>query len=355
MKSIRYSVLFLVGVIVFGTGSLFAYDRTQTFEFEGIQSIDVKTVCGGLEIVPGDNSQFVVVLENRLDHPEQLEPQVEVSRGRLSIEEDFSGRSVRGGTQWTVYVPESADLRSVEFSTASGGFALEGVDVNHVETDIASGGVSIRSVKAKELDLSTASGAIEIEDSKVDMVDAQSASGGVSAENVMSEELHLSTASGTVTIRLCHADYLKASSASGRVEVSSVSGAEMDLSNASGRIRAKDCDIEESVEMSCASGDVRAQLARLPSDFLRASAVNGDVMLEVTDFGEDFTMTLTKRTDRGRIKCPFDYTDKETIRLNRWDDHLTNRYLVQRGRGGPDIELSTATGTIRIDTDTRGR
>ena len=334
MKSIRYSLLWLVGVMVFSTGLLFAYDRTQTFEFEDIQSIDVKTVCGGLEIVPGDKSQFVVILENRLDHPEQLDPQVEASRGRLSIEEDFSGRRVRGGTQWTVYVPRSADLRSVEFSTASGGFTLDGVNVNYVETDIASGGVSIRSVKAKELDLSTASGAIEIEDSEIDVVEARSASGGVAAENVKSEELHLSTASGTATIELCRADYLKASSASGRVEVRSVSGTEMDLSNASGRIRVKDCDIEESIEMSCASGDVT---------------------LEVTDFGEDFTLTLTKRTDRGRIKCPFDYTDKETVRLNRWDDHLTDRYLVRRGTGGPDIELSTSSGTIRVDTDIRGR
>ena len=334
-------------------GSALADDRIETFEFEDIHSIDVSTVCGGLEIVPGEKDQFVVVVENRLDDPKQLKRRVEASRGRLLIDEDFLGRTVRGGTQWTIYVPESAELRSIEFSTASGGIVLEEVDVGYVETDIASGGVKIGSVKAREFDLSTASGGITIEDCQVDLVDAQSASGRVSAENVQAEELELSTASGKVTIDLCHADRIKASSASGRVKVSSVSGKEMDLSAASGRILAEDCDIDESAEMSCASGDVRVYLPRLPSDYLNASTASGDVLLEVADFGENFFMTLTKRADRGRIKCPFKYTDQETIRLHRGDRYLTDRYFVERGTGGPDIEVSTASGTIRIDTDGR--
>jgi len=28
---------------------------------------------------------------------------------------------------------------------------------------------------------------------------------------------------------------------------------------------------------------------------------------------------------------------------------------VERGTGGPEIELSTASGTIRVDTDAKGR
>jgi hypothetical protein len=43
------------------------------------------------------------------------------------------------------------------------------------------------------------------------------------------------------------------------------------------------------------------------------------------------------------------------LRLNRGDHYLTDRYLVERGKEGPEVELSTASGTIRVDTDTKGR
>ncbi len=355
MRSAMRFLSVLLAAIAFMSGAVFGYDRTETFEFDDIQSIDVKTVCGGLEIVPGDQDRFVVVAENRLDDPRQFKRRVESSRGRLLIDEDFLGRTVRGGTHWTIYVPKTANLESVEFSTASGGFTLEEVDVAYVETDIASGGVSINSVQAKEFDLSTASGSVELNDCKVDLIDAQSASGRVSARNVQAQRLELSTASGKVAIDLCQADRIKASSASGRVEVTSVTAKEMDLSTASGRIVVEDCDIDESAEMSCASGDVRADLSRLPSDLLHASTASGDVLLEVPDFGENFSMTLMKRADKGRIRCPFDYTDKETVRLHRGDRYLTDRYFVERGKGGPDIELSTASGTVKIETDNKGR
>lgn len=353
MKSAYLYFLVACAALLLVFGSPLADDRIETFEFDDVQSIDVKTVCGGLEIVPGHKDQFVVVLENRLDDPRQFKRRVESSRGRLLIDEDFLGRTVRGGTQWTIYVPKTAKLESVEFSTASGGFTLERVNVGYVETDIASGGVFVGSVEAQELDLSTASGSIELDDCKVDLIDAQSASGRVSARNVQAQRLELSTASGKVAIDLCQANRIKASSASGRVEVTSVTAKEMDLSTASGRIVVEDCDIDESAEMSCASGDVRADLPRLPSDLLHASAASGDVLLEVPDFGENFSMTLMKRADRGRIKCPFDFTDKETFRLNRGDRYLTDRYFVERGEGGPDIELSTASGTIKIETKSR--
>jgi F0F1-type ATP synthase epsilon subunit len=346
----------LVGTIVISLvcGSVIAGDRTETFEFENVNSIDIKTVSGSVSILPGDEGLVIVVLENDLDDPEQLEAEVEVSRGRLFIEEDFVGRNVRGSTYWTIYVPESAELKSVDFSAASGGFALEEVNVNVIETDIASGSVEIHSVEAKEFDLSTASGTIEVEKCEVDMVDAESASGGVFARDVGAEKLELSTASGRVEIESCKADYVKASSASGKVELSSVTADEANLSTASGRIVVYDCDVKEWAEMSCASGDVRVDLANLPSDYLHASTASGDVLLDVPQFGDNFYMTLTKREDKGKIRCPFDYTDRETFRVRHGDRYRMERYLVQRGTGGPEIELSTFSGTIRIKTETKG-
>jgi hypothetical protein len=355
MKSVCRYLLILSAVALLAHGSLFASERTETFEFDAIRSIDVKTVCGGLEIVPGEESQFVVVVENRLDDPRLFKRKVEAKRERLLIDEDFLGRTVHGGTHWTIYVPKSAELESVEFSTASGGFTLDGVDADLVETHIASGSVYINDVHAQELDLSTASGSIEIENCQADKIHAESASGNVEARNVQAEKLALSTASGSVRIRGSQAQRIKAGSASGEVRISSTDGKEIDLSSASGSVRMEDCRVDQSVEMSCASGDIQARLPRLPSDLLHVSTGSGNLLLEVTDFGRNFTMTLTKRADRGRIRCPFEYSDRETLRLNQGDDYLTDRYVVQRGSGGPEVELSTGSGTILLDTDTKGR
>lgn len=347
----------LVGIIVmsFVFGSVFADDRTETFEFEDVHSLNIETVSGEVSILPGDESKFVVVLENDLDDPEQLDPEVEVHRGELYVEEHFIGKNVNGAIYWTIYVPKSAELRSIGFSTASGDFVLEDVDAKSVETETASGRVSVTSVTAKELNLSTASGAIVLEDCKADIVEAESASGRIKAKSICAGEIELSTASGKIVAEDCEADYIKTSSASGRTSASSLAGKEIKLSSASGRIVAEDCDIEQLADVSSASGDVRVYLPHLPSDHLYASTASGDVFLEVPQFGENFSMSLTKRADRGRIKCPFEYTKEETIRLNERDRYLTDRYLVERGKGGPDIELSTASGTITIETDTKGR
>ena len=254
-----------------------------------------------------------------------------------------------------MYLPKSAELRLVECNTASGDMLFEKFHTDFLETESASGEVSANSLTAKEFELSTASGDIELDDCKVDFVKANTASGRITTRSVEAEELDLSTASGRIVMEDCQAKIIETSSASGRISAGAVTAEEVELSTASGRIILEDSDIQELAEASCASGDVEIHLAHLPSRRLEASSASGDVDLEVPQFGDNFTMVLTKRADRGRIKCPFEYTDKETFRLNRNDDYLMDRYLVQRGEDGPEIELSTASGTIRIETETKGR
>ena len=356
MKPVQDCLLLVLVVTAFVFGSAIADDRIETFTFEGIHSITIETVSGDIRITPGEGDKLIVELINDLDDPELLDPELEAEEGELSIEENFTGnRRVRGKTHWTVYLPKSAELRLIECSTASGDMLFEGFDVDFIETESASGEVSINSLTAKELELSTASGAIMLEDCKVDFVEANTASGRITASSVRAKEIDLSTASGKIVVEDCQAKTIETSSASGKISVGSVSTEELELSTASGRIIVEDSDIEELVEASCASGNVEIYLSRLPSKHLRASSASGDVDLEVSQFGDNFTMTLTKRADRGKIKCPFKYTEKETIRLHRHDRYLTDRYLVQRGEGGPEIKLSTASGTIRVKTQTKGR
>jgi lia operon protein LiaG len=345
-----FAFLFLAMLSVVAT----AYERIETYTFEDVHSIDVQTVSGNIMIMPGHQSKVMVELINDLDDPEQLDPEVKAKHGELFIEENFHGRNIRGETHWTIYLPEDIELRSVECSNASGEIILERFKADYIETESASGRISVDSLEAKEIEISTASGAIIIEDCQADEIDAESASGRVSVYSVRAEELSLSTASGKITLEDCKADFVKAGSASGKISFDSIEAIEVDLSNASGKIVLEKGEIERFADVSSASGDVEIYLARLPSEQIDASTASGDLVLNVPEFGKNFTMTLVKRADRGRIKCPFDYTHKETIRLHRYDDYLTDRFLVEKGSGGPEIQLSTASGSIKVKTDREG-
>jgi len=68
------------------------------------------------------------------------------------------------------------------------------------------------------------------------------------------------------------------------------------------------------------------------------------VTLGVKDFGDDFTLILIKRKDKGRISCPFDFTEEDEF----WDHHEYERKVVKRGSGGPTIELRTASGKVTV-------
>jgi len=355
MKSGYGCLLAGLVVMIFICGNVIADERMETFTFEDIHSINIETVSGSIRICPGDKTKLVVELINDLEEPDMLDPELESDYGKLFIEENFIGRNVRGETSWTVYLPKNSSLRTVECSNASGQISLEEFETNFIETESASGKTSVNSVKAKELDLSTASGAIIIEDCEANVIEAESASGRISANSIHAEEIDLSTASGRISVEDCEADFIKTNSASGKILFDSVDAKELELFNASGKIIVEDGKIDELGRMSSASGDVELYLPNLPSRRLEASSASADVILNVPQFGENFSMTLMKRADRGKIKCPFEYTEKETIRLHKHDRYLSDRYLVQRGKGGPEIKLSTASGTIRIETDTKGK
>lgn len=348
---------FLLGLIVTTIifGPVIADERIETFTFEDIHSIEIETISGSIRIIPGDESMFMVELINDLDEPELLDPEVEAKDGELYIEENFMGNNVRGETHWTIYLPPKVNLLSIECNSASGSMALEEFEAKFIQTESASGRITAKSIRAGELDLSTTSGRITLEDCEADLIKTNSASGRITAKSIRAEELDLSTASGKINVEDCKADFIKTSSASGKISVDSVGAKELVLSNASGKILVEDAEIDEEGEMSSASGDVNLYLLYLPSKRLEASSASADVFLKVPRFGKDFSMTLMKRADKGKIKCPFEYTEKETIRLHKNDRYLTDRYLVKRGKGGPEIKLSTASGTILIETNAKSK
>lgn len=349
------SLLFGIVVMTILSVTVIANERIKTFTFEGINSVNIQTASGSITICPGSENKFVVELKNDLEEPDLLNPEVEADNGELSVAEHFRGNNVRGEIYWTVFVPPSAILKTIECHSASGDMQFEKIKVDFVKTESASGNVVVDSINAKEFEFSTASGSINVKDCGVDFIEVNSASGDISVDSVHARELEFSAASGSIIVKDGDADFVKSNSASGDISFSSVQAKELELSAASGSIMVEDCVIDELGKMTSASGDVELYLPRLPSMRLDASSASGDVTLKVFQFGENFAMTLMKREDKGRIQCPFEYTESETIRLHTNDDYLTDRYTVKRGKGGPEIRLVTASGTIKIETNSKGK
>ena len=61
--------------------------------------------------------------------------------------------------------------------------------------------------------------------------------------------------------------------------------------------------------------------------------------------GDDFTLIMTKREDKGRIDSPFEPTSERTFQRN---DRTYIEQTVVRGSGVPTIALSTASGSIQV-------
>ncbi|MGB8657324.1 MAG: DUF4097 family beta strand repeat-containing protein [Candidatus Zixiibacteriota bacterium] len=354
MKSVcRYLLLTLV-VCVCVSAATQAREKLQTFTFDDIHSIDIRTVSGDIAIRPGSESKLIVELRNNLDDPDALEPEVEANSGELTVKENFVGHETRGEIYWTIYVPTSDSLRNIKCNTASGSISIEDLELKYLETESASGETSIDSVQAKDIDLSTASGEAAIRDCRADYVKIGSASGMVKASYIRADELELSTASGNLVVANCQAGHIKTGSASGDISLDSGQATEMELSNASGSIVVKDCDVKERGDASSSSGDVDLRLRHLPSERIEASSASGDVTFSVPQFGENFSMSLKKKAGEGKIKCPFPY-DQKVLRYHEDRGYYTDRFVVKRGTGGPDIKLATSSGTIRIETSAKDR
>jgi len=313
MRPVCCGLMIGLAMMIVLFGSSLADERMKTFTFESVHSINAQTISGNIRICPGNGSKFIVELKNDLEEPVLLSPEVESDHGELSIAERFTGNTVRGETFWTVYVPPADSLQRLECHSASGNMSMQKLRVNFIKIVSASGNVLMDSVHTKEFALSTASGSIDLK-------------GG-------------------------EADFIQAQSASGEITITSVSAKEVELSTASGSIMVEDGKIDEQGKMTSASGDIVLHLPHLPSDRLEAASASSDVILKVPEFGVNFSMTLMKRADKGRIRCPFEYTEKATIRYHEMDDYLTDRFIVKRGKGGPEIKLVTASGTIKIETD----
>jgi hypothetical protein len=289
--------------------------------FQNVKSIKIKTVSGDCIIQKGSSTEVKVIVTHTYAE-NVLEPEIEQRGSRLYLAEKFSSRSWgsshRGNSQWRVTVPDDI---LIDFSTASGDF--EAADLKtEIGASTASGNITLKKVSG-DVRASTASG--EIEWTNVSGYSkASTASGSIRADGVKGE-FSMSTASGTIRAK-------------------DLSG-EMKLSTASGNVDASEVTITASSSFSAASGDVEIALAKTPEHDLKVTSASGDAVLDFSGNEIKGFIEMAARADRGRIRAPFKFDKEETVWRHDQEYMLKT---VQKGSGGPMIEVRTASGTAEI-------
>lgn len=318
----RVSLVALTGALLVSPAA--AQDE-QSWTFSGVDRIDIDGTSGDLELRIADGNEFELRLQQDVRPTDAFRGEVEQNGSTLDIRENWGRGSSRGTVRWILLVPASA-RPTIALDTASGGVEAEMLSARY-EIDTASGSFTLRggSLLAGS-DISTASGNFDLTDVTVeDGVDLSTASGDIDLDAVIAGRgFEFSTASGDVTVRNS-TGILEGSSASGDVHVS-------------------DSELNGASKFSSASGDVEVQLDAIPAYELELSSASGNVRL-AAGFGPDFTLVLTKREDRGRIRSPFDFTSEDTFERH---GQTYERKITVRGSGGPEIRLSTASGNVEV-------
>jgi DUF4097 and DUF4098 domain-containing protein YvlB len=310
------------GAVFSATGS-----ADEEWELSGVTKIKLNGVSGDVIIRPAGDRTGRVELRSRVRPEDSFTHKVKQSGGTLHLKEKFRGNS-SGEVEWTIYLPKTKEPMRILINTASGDLECSDAAVD-ISFKTASGDIELSEVELAEgSGFNTASGDFTLENMTItEGCDFSTASGDFELEDLTIEEnCNFSTASGDIKCINCKC------------------GDDVDFSSASGDVIIRDVKMKGMGDFSSASGDVSLYFDELPVDDLSASSASGDVYLSVDDFGDDFTLILIKRKNKGRISCPFDYTSEETFK----DHHTYVKKIVKRGSGHPEIELRTASGRVVV-------
>jgi hypothetical protein len=324
----RVTVLLVILCALIVLAAIAPAGEVDSWGLDGVTKIRISGVSGDVVILPAESKQPVLTLRADVEPKKSFEPIVERSGSVIKIKEKWSNSS-RSDVTWTLYLPERGEPVTVHISNASGDLTCSGVAVK-IDLETASGDIELRDVDLAEgSDFATASGDYSLEGMTIKSdSEFSTASGNFELEGLTIEaDCEFSTASGDIIIENCTCED------------------DVDFSSASGDVEVRNSNLTGQGEFSSASGDVTVQLAALPHNGLSASSASGDVMLDVESYGDDFTLIITKRKNKGKIQCPFEYTDEEEFDRH---EHTYVRKIIKRGSGEPLIELSTASGNVVV-------
>ncbi|MDH3216300.1 MAG: DUF4097 domain-containing protein [Candidatus Krumholzibacteria bacterium] len=323
-------VLFIaIGVAFDGASdAIAAGGNTQSWDLSGVKEIDIDGVSGDVVIVPTDEGKGSIELRSDVHPQDAFEPVVNRRGSDLRISEKFHGNS-SGPIRWTIHLPKTEKAPWIRISNASGNLECADIAVG-ISYRTASGDVELSSVTLQA-------------DSKF-----ESASGDFTIRGMtVNEDSRFNTASGDLVLEdLIIENDARFSTASGDIRIAGcTSGDDVSYSSASGDVEVRSIELAGESTFSSASGDVEVRFDRLSKTGFTASSASGDVTLKVNEFGDDFTLVMIKRKTKGKISCPFDYTDQ-----GEFEEHgqTYQSKIVKRGSGKPVITLRTASGKVTV-------
>ncbi len=310
--------------IVMGTAGA-QIEQGSEWTFSGVDRIEIEGLSGDLTVERASGSELELALRSNVRPDGAFVGEVDQQGSTVRVNERWSGSSSRGNVEWVLSVPASLEPMIV-MKSASGSLEASGVEASF-RFRTASGDVRLADMTvASGSTFDTASGDYALNDLVIgDDVQMETASGDVDLDGVRAGEgFDFSTASGEVTIEN--------------------SGGVLEGNTASGDVRVSETALDGPSRFSSASGNVIVTLDDLGSYDLEASSASGDVRIDTT-FGDDFTLILVKREDRGRITSPFTVTSQRTFLRN--EQSFIEQKIV-RGSGSPEIRLRTASGSIVV-------
>ena len=294
------------------------------WSFDGADRIELEGVSGDIVVRAGRGSQIEIEIVEDVSPENAFRAEVERDGTTVRAREEWSRRG-RGSVEWTLVVPADR-VTAIVVETASGDLRASGVEARF-EFSTASGDLRLSDMTIAEgSSFSTASGDLLLTDVGV------------------GDDVEMSTASGDVEMRGVRAGAgFAASTASGDVAIESSDGI-MNASSASGNVTVDEETLSGPSSFSSASGDVTVRLNAAPGYALEVSSASGDVHLEAP-FGNDFTLIMTKRRDRGSIDSPFEPTSEREFERN---GRTYVEQTVVRGSGQPEVRVSTASGSVEV-------
>ncbi len=142
------------------------------------------------------------------------------------------------------------------------------------------------------------------------------------------------SASVDYDIQLPRAADLEVRTVNGEIEITGLAG-EIRLRSTNGGISV--FDSAGSVSASTTNGGIRVELGEVSGEGMEFQTTNGGIRL---DLPADIRTSLRARTTNGSIETDFPVTVRGTFRRNRLEGDING--------GGPEIELQTTNGSIRI-------
>jgi DUF4097 and DUF4098 domain-containing protein YvlB len=379
---------------------------TETFDVQAGGTLTIDRVVGSIAVSTWDETRVEVTETIQLDDASRARAQEYVQQYRSTMEQNGNSVAVRGPQgnrgRWGRSAQHAFDVRvpqqyNTDVATAGGAVNIEGpegrvvartaggsIDVERVTGEVSvrtsGGGLSLTDITGP-VDGNTSGGSIDVErvtgrllvrtsGGSLDIADVQSnvqaetSGGSVRIENVQGA-VRARTSGGDMDLRTITSD-VRAETSGGDIELVDIGG-RSEARTSGGDIEGR--NLRGTVTATTSAGDIELEEVQAGVD-ARTSVGDIEVEMTLSDFSVDYATRLTTSHGDITITLPPDLPasiDAMVEPLHQWDrddilsdfplsrttpDDERSRTLRSSGDingGGPNIELRTNGGSIRIE------